>query len=237
MGFNLRNRVLAAIAVASPAVFAAAASAASHTWHVTEVFSNASGTIQFIELQEVGGLAGETFLSGHGVRSAATGNLFTFPANISGSTANEHLLLATAGFAALPGAPTPNYTIPSGFFSTAGDTIQYGVAPPGSLYDSFTFGAGTLPTNGKDSIQVTNFVTHAFTTGANTPQNFAGQSGHVDACPMDCDGTNTGVVSIADFLAVLAQWGMSGTSCDKDGGAGVAIGEFLAVLATWGACS
>ncbi len=236
MGFMLRNRVLAAIAVASPALFAASAHAGAHTWRVHEVFSNASGTIQFIELQECCGLPGETFLAGYDVRSVATGNIVTIPANLVGNTANKNLLFGTVAFAALPGAPAVNYTIPAGFFSTAGDTIQYGQNPPAMVSDAFTFGAGVLPTNGKDSITVTNFVTHAFTIGPNSPKNFAGASGNVDACPSDCDGSNDGVVDVTDFLAVLGQWGTPGGTCEGLGGT-VGINEFLDVLAAWGNCS
>ena len=54
-------------------------------------------------------------------------------------------------------------------------------------------------------------------------------------CPWDCDGSNDGIVGIGDFLAVLAQWGGSGTSCDT-GGPGVGINEFLDTLANWGPC-
>ncbi len=235
MEFMLRNRALAAIAVASPALFAASAHAGAHTWRVSELFSNASGTIQFVELKECCGGAFETFVAGYDVRSVATGNVVTIPANLVGSTANKHLLFGTAAFAALPGAPAVNYTIPAGFFSTAGDTIQYGLNPPAQTNDAFTFGAGALPTNGKGSITVTNFVTHTFTTGPNTPTNFAGGSGNVDACPADCDGSNDGVVAIADFLAVLGQWGTTG-SCSQGGGA-IGINQFLATLSAWGNCS
>ena len=37
------------------------------------------------------------------------------------------------------------------------------------------------------------------------------------ACPWDC-GDGNGAVDVADFLALLAQWGQVGTSCDFDGG-------------------
>jgi hypothetical protein len=53
-------------------------------------------------------------------------------------------------------------------------------------------------------------------------------------CPWDCQTTPDGEVGIADFLALLAQWGTPG-SCDFDGdGAGVT--DFLDILAWWGPC-
>ena len=42
-------------------------------------------------------------------------------------------------------------------------------------------------------------------------------------------------MGIADFLALLAQWGRGGTSCDFNGD-GVGIDDFLDLLAHWGMC-
>ena len=54
-----------------------------------------------------------------------------------------------------------------------------------------------------------------------------------DDCPWDC-GDGDGSIGIADFLAVLGQWGTTG-SCDFDGG-GVGITDFLKILGLWGPC-
>ncbi|MHC4220354.1 MAG: hypothetical protein ACYSU7_18080 [Planctomycetota bacterium] len=56
-----------------------------------------------------------------------------------------------------------------------------------------------------------------------------------DMCPWDCQAVPDGEVNIADFLAILAQWGQIGTSCDFDG-AGVSITDFLHFLANFGPC-
>jgi sugar lactone lactonase YvrE len=61
-----------------------------------------------------------------------------------------------------------------------------------------------------------------------------GQGDVCDTCPWDC-GDFDGEVGIVDFLALLAQWGMVGTSCDFDGG-GAGIVDFLKLLAQWGPC-
>ena len=45
--------------------------AGAHTWDVNEVFSNADGTIQFIELREANGTAGETGV-GNGTVTSST---------------------------------------------------------------------------------------------------------------------------------------------------------------------
>lgn len=53
-------------------------------------------------------------------------------------------------------------------------------------------------------------------------------------CPWDC-GEGDGNVGILDFLALLAQWGQSGSSCDFAGD-GVGVLDLLALLAHWGPC-
>ena len=70
----------------------APAFAASHSWRVNELFSDASGTIQFIELQECCGFSGEIFLAGLSVSSDGTGKSFVIPAHILGDTANRKSL-------------------------------------------------------------------------------------------------------------------------------------------------
>ena len=83
--------------------------AASHLWRFNEIFSNASGTVQFIEMKECCGADTETLLDDKWVECIVAGNRFTFDRNLIPPTTNKHLLLATAGFAALPGAPTPDF--------------------------------------------------------------------------------------------------------------------------------
>src|SRR5262249_43006675 len=51
-------------------------------------------------------------------------------------------------------------------------------------------------------------------------------------CIWDCADSN-GVVGVVDFLALLAQWGQTGTSCDFDNN-GVGTVDFLALLQHWG---
>ncbi len=191
--------------------------AGSHTWDIVEAFSNGDGTIQFVEMKCQGG-SNEINLDGKAVTSAATGNSYVFPANLpAGTTSNAHILLATAAFAALPGAPVPDHIIPSNFFSNSAEPF------PGiefHIYDDFIFQLGDLPTNGRDSLnaQGLNYVVLP-----NSPTNFAGESGNVDACPWDLDGDGT--TGINDFLDLLADWGNP-----------YGINDFLELLAAWGAC-
>jgi hypothetical protein len=145
--------------------------AGAHTWDVNEVFSNADGTIQFIELREANGTAGETGV-GNGTVTSSTRSHSIANGPVAPPTSNKFYLLGTQGFADLPGAPPPDEIIPGGlvpFFSTAGDTVTY--VP----YDAWTFGA--VPTNGTDSLNRTGGVQ------ANSPTNYAGATGSVDANP------------------------------------------------------
>ena len=82
--------------------------AASHQWKFHELFSNADGTIQFIEMKEAHGDEAEHELAGKWVRADNADNQVNFRRDLTGNTANKHLLLATQAFADLPGArPTP----------------------------------------------------------------------------------------------------------------------------------
>lgn len=160
---------LALLALALGTVAAPRAFAGAHTWDVNEVFSNPSGTIQFIELIEAGGGAGETGVGGHQVTSNA--NSVTILSNVATPTSFRHILFGTTAYAALPGAPAPDYIIGAGFLSINGDRIQY------IPYDSFTFGAGALPTDGLLSLG------KGGVTALNSPTNYANQTGSVNAAP------------------------------------------------------
>ncbi|MEK6675944.1 MAG: putative metal-binding motif-containing protein [Planctomycetota bacterium] len=168
-------------------VFTSQTWAGGHTWYVNEIFSNASGTIQFIEAKEFLGGAGETGTAGHTITSNTRS--FTIPSNVASPTSFKHLLFATPGFVGLPGAPTPDYVFPAGsvpFFATTGDTIRY------TPNCTFVFGAGVLPTNGVNSLTVNTHHAHAFTIGPNSPTNYAGQTGSINVGCADVDGDGWG---------------------------------------------
>ena len=145
-----------------------------HLWRVKEIFSNPDGTIQFIELAVCCGSTTENSLAIRQVTSDT--NIFVIPTNVAGSTLNKHLLLATARFAMLPGAPTPDHIIPDQFFSTTGDTITF------SIYDTLTFTVGMLPTDGTTSLNKDpDDNTDTTFTAINSPTNYSDQTGSVVA--------------------------------------------------------
>jgi hypothetical protein len=107
--------------------------ASFHLWRISEVYSNSDGSIQFIELYVPGTLDnGETQMNGRTIVVTAPGggtNTFTFNSNLSGSTGGKRLLIATPGFSLLPGAVTPDFTLPCGpFFDHTAATININFA-------------------------------------------------------------------------------------------------------------
>jgi hypothetical protein len=166
--------VLAALGLASLA--GPGALGGEHTWDVWEVFSNSDGTIQFIELRETNGGAGEFGVNGNTVSVSPSNHTYVIPAPaLTTSTAFKSFLLATAGFDAIPGAPTPDRIIPANFIAMATDnTARF------EPWDTATWTAGTLPTNGIRSLTRT-AANGPLVEADNTPTNFAGDTATIDA--------------------------------------------------------
>jgi hypothetical protein len=149
------------------------AQAAFHLWKIDEVYSNASGTVQFIEM-DASTNSGQQFTTGTSLTvSSASGSnhTYTFPGSLPGDTANHHYLFATPGYVALtnsnPSLPKADVTLPANnFFNINGDTINY------ANVTTFTFSTGQLPTNGFDSLNRTYAPGSTITVGTNTPLNF-----------------------------------------------------------------
>jgi hypothetical protein len=211
--------------------------AGSHLWRIREVFSNADGSVQFIELYECCGAANEIFLQGKWVRSTATGSQFNFPANLPpNSTANEYLLLATAAFAALPGAPAPDYIIPAGFINVNDDRLTYWMYPEAT----FDFAPGALPTDGVHSLVCQangSALCFAYSAAVNTPTNFAGQTGSVTVLCNPADLDNSGAVDVTDMVTLILAWGTNpGHAADLTGDGEVNVQDLVALVLAWGAC-
>jgi hypothetical protein len=146
--------------------------ASSHLWEITEVFSNADGSVQYIELSTTS--AGQTALSGHTIVARANGvptATFTFSGNLTGNTVDGHVLIATASFGTLPGAVTPDFILPCGFLPL--DATVVGIDFVGS--DQLTFADTALPRNGTDSLTAT--AGGILGTAPSSPRNFAGVTG------------------------------------------------------------
>ena len=157
-----KSLALAALAAVSAAV---PAKAAFHLWTITEIYSDASGHLQFIELKD--NFGGQNFVGGQTLQLNNTANTithsYTFPTSFASDSFNHTMLLGTAGLHAA-GAPTPDFIIPDNFIFTAGGSISFFNA-------SGSYSA--LPTDGVLS------RTWGDGNAANSPQNFAGQTGMV----------------------------------------------------------
>jgi hypothetical protein len=161
----MRSRFLVLLALAGliPLVATTPAQAGHHLWDVTEIFSDASGTVQFIEL-----FTAEDNEQGVGPFTiTASGNTFNFVTNLStAATANTWILVATGNVASLPGGVTPDYILPANFFNTGGGTINY------AGVDIWNYGA--VPTDGVHSLARNG------STPVNSPTNFAGDAGEIE---------------------------------------------------------
>jgi len=164
------------------ALFAASSSpviAGAHTWVVNEVFSNADGTIQFVEILESAGGSGEIGIGGAFIVSNTRS--YDIPSNVASPTTSKTVLFGTPAFCALfnqlPGSPTCDFIFPVAqvpFLSTTADNLRYS---PYQGATGLAFTAGQLPTDGVNS------RTRTGTTGPNTPKNYAGLGGTVNANP------------------------------------------------------
>lgn len=212
------------VALVAASTIAPGALAGSHLWDFWELFSTEDGSVQFIELYVPLAAPGEINLMGKKITSQATGKSFTFPSNLTGSTSFKHLLLATASYAALPGAATPDFIIPPNFFSPNGDTLKWHV------YDTFTFTGAEMPTDCELSLNRNK------TTSINTPHNYPGAIGEVYACPCLGDVNGDGDVDGADLGEMLGAWGTAAPEYDLNGDGAVDGADLGELLGAWGEC-
>lgn len=154
------------------------ANASFHTFDISEVYSDSTGTIQFIELVEAFGVNNQHLFSGRGLRMSDGGstNTLIFGSDLpSSATANQRVLIATAGYAALAGVPAPDYIMADNFLFITGGTLGFGSS---SSFGTDTFTFGSLPTDGLSSLSADGSI------GINSPTNFAGETGSITVVPV-----------------------------------------------------
>ena len=189
-----------------------------HLWDIKEVFSNSDGTVQFIELFTTA--AGETDLDHHPITATSDGNVVTFTLdhNVAAPTTNKHLLLATAGFAALAGGVTPDFTpLPANFFNPNAASISINFAG----VDTVTFSGSALPKDGVTSLtDQTPAGVQNLVAGVNSPTNFAGTAGSINvSAPAESGDFNSdGAVNGLDLAAWRSGFGATGTAATKAAG-------------------
>ena len=150
------------------------AHAAFHFYDIQEIFSNADGSVQFIELFTAD--TGQEFLSGHTLRLeqiTPPSSLSTFNfSNGPSPTENRTLLIGTASLIAL--GVTPDFIIPAGFLSTSGTNKRVNFAESTDIVN-----IATLPFNGVQSLNGLINDTNPTSVSINaqaTPRNHAGQT-------------------------------------------------------------
>ena len=158
------------VVLCASTMIATPARAAFHLWNLQELYSNSSGTLQFIELFTTS----NTQTNFSVVRSIAVSNVgatltntFNLPiGNLTAPTANRSLLFGTAGLQAA-GGPVPDYIIPNNFLFTGGGSVAFFGANSGAYT--------ALPTNGIAS----RIWTSGLNNTINSPTNYAGVTSSV----------------------------------------------------------
>lgn len=177
------------------------AQAGSHLWRISEVFSTADGTIQFVELTETGGSDDEWHLQGKRIRSDT--NFFVFPYHLPPMTAYRKFLIGTQSFADLATVPTPDYVISDNFFATDADSVIL------HTYDMIEYASGMLPTDGLHSLdRLTGEAT------VNSPTNFAGETATID---LSVDSDDDTIADLLDNCTLVANADQRDTDTDDIG--------------------
>jgi hypothetical protein len=163
----MRHTWLFIAALSATTLFGTPVRAAFHFWELKEIFSDSTGTLQFIEMFTTSG--SEQFVNGQVISvddiTFTLNNFFNIPGSpLAGSTANKHLLFGTSGIAAASGV-TPDYIIPDNFLFLNGGTINFFGTNSGSY--------SALPLDGT--------MSRAWAGGdfINSPTNYAGDVGQV----------------------------------------------------------
>jgi hypothetical protein len=169
------------------------AQAGFHLWQVKEVFTNADGSVQFIEMFD--SFTPEQFLTDQNIKaestvgSVTTTKFFSFDHDLdttNHSTAARHALIATPGFGSLPGGVTPDYLLNPAtdgvLFNPNADSIKITFLGSG---DSMTFTGASLPKDGVHSLTDAGASTNppgapSITSTVNSPTNFDNGTGSVN---------------------------------------------------------
>jgi hypothetical protein len=150
---------------------------AFHLWELSEVYSDESGNVLYIELfcpQN-----GQQFLDGHDLIATSDGNAvtFTFPGDSGSPTLNQFLLIATSNFASLPGGVTPDFILPDQFFDRTASTLELNFGPG---QDVISLTGSDIPFDGLSSL---NLLPATPVQVTNSPTNFAGNIGDIFVLP------------------------------------------------------
>jgi hypothetical protein len=160
------------------------AHATFHLWRITQLYSNADGTVQYVVLQAMA--SGQQFLAGHTITSTqgSSTHAYTFTQPLPGDSAEatgggiygggmatsyKMMLIGTQGFAAL-NVVQPDYIVPNGFLFTTNGSVNWGGGA-----DVFSY--ASLPTDGRFALN------RDGSSSTNAPMNFDGHMGTIVSTP------------------------------------------------------
>ncbi len=204
------RRILHIITWAVVTLFGQSASASFHLWQIAEMYSNANGTVQYVELTTFA--SGQQFVSGHQVTASQNGaaHSFIIPADLPGDSSNRKFLIGTQGFANL-GIVTPDYVVTNGFLFQPNGSVNF------AGVDVVTYNA--LPSDGVSALD------RAGNAVVNAPTNFAGATGTIgapQAAPQCTLSANPAMISAGASSTLTANCSPVATSFEW--GAGTCAG-------------
>jgi PEP-CTERM motif len=158
--------IVGIIACFAAGLWTQSARATFHVWQINQVYSNAAGSVQYVDFVLPFAIDDERLVGGHAISAGLNSNSLILDSNLPAMpVAGQHFLVATPDFSALAGI-APDYTLtPAPFFDPSGDTLNW------ASVDFFTFPA--LPSDGILALN------RDGSTAINSPTNFAGQIGFV----------------------------------------------------------
>jgi hypothetical protein len=169
----LRNMLPLASACLAILFSPESASAAFHIWSVTEVYSSADGTVQFIELSTAAG--SQQFVAGQSISSVSSSgtHTFTFPSSLPSDSANKTCIIGTSNLVSIPGGLVPDFFIANNFIGPAiaggNATVTYNASGSSIAYTNLPIdGDLSLTRSGGSVILATN-----------SPKNFKNQSNSI----------------------------------------------------------
>lgn len=210
------------------------AHSAVHLWQVREVFTNAAGTVQFVEMFDTS--PGETLTQGSILRANSDGVIkdFIFPQNLTKDTFNKAMLISTSDLGLLPGGVVPDFRFSQSSTPFTGQFINPNAANISITFfasgSSMSFTGAQLPKNGVDSIKAGNVVS------GNSPQNLDSNLGALVPPTGDYNKNNT--VDAADYAiwrkTVNNSISPAGLGADGDASGAVGAADYTFWRARYG---
>lgn len=209
---SLARAILLTAAITVSSMLAPQAHATYHLVQISQVYSNADGSVQYIVMYALS--PGQQFVRGHTItsRQGSTTRSFTFPSDLPGDTGGDggyygssgvlkSWLIGTQGFAQLQ-LVSPDFVVPNGFLFTGQGTINFGEGADIFNYQSLpTTGGLALNRNGSTTV--------------GSPINFAGESGKMPATsvttpPMALE--NPQPSSYQSGIGLISGWSCEGST-------------------------